>query len=293
MATEILSPTALLPYWASAGNQEVGDNRSPQARKNTVLFLSGVDATVRADRLYYTKSVGPLRCLFLDSNDLVYGPDGHPADLNEPEPGSRAEAQLLWLEAELEQRPGSEGDPRVNPGVTVAFLHHPFIQTSEKHRDEARRLWDYRFRGRTLPEMLTDGGVAVVFCAHAETYERFRLRRADGRELQVVNLSGSPRPSSVLRFRKASQAEDMRGSEMETLREWGWRGLGLWTITQEDATVDPESDQMGLMTVGRDGTLQLEVAFLDPQSSTGFRFRPAVILHRPGPEQVVVPTPEH
>jgi hypothetical protein len=293
MATEILAPAALLPYWACAGNQEVGDNRSPRARANTVLFLSSIDAALRGDRLYYAKSVGPLRCLFLDSNDLVYGPDGHPAELNEPEPGSRAEAQLLWLEGQLGEGPVSPEDSRVHPGVTVAFLHHPFIQSSEKDSDQARRLWDYRFRGRTLPEMLTDGGVSVVFCAHAETDERFRLRRADGRELQVINLSGHPQPSSVLRFRKVAHAENMRGSEMETLREWGWRGLGLWTITQEDAMLDREADPMGLVTVGGDGTLELEVAFLDPQSPNGLRLRPPVILHRPGPEQVVGPTPEH
>ena len=69
----ILSVVNDLPYLLAVGNHEI-DNDDQAAKGHVVEFLGGVigrDA-FRVDQLYYVKTVGSLRLLVLDSNDLVY-----------------------------------------------------------------------------------------------------------------------------------------------------------------------------------------------------------------------------
>ena len=276
MLERILAPAAFLPYWVGVGNHEVHNNRGRKAREHTATFLSSVDGGLTAERLYYAKRVGPGFFVFLDTNDFVYGPEGKPLRGEVP-PGSRPAAQLEWLADTLAAEAAS---PSGAPALVVAVLHHPFLQSSEKHREKSRELWDLRYGGRALPDFLVDAGVDVVLSGHMHTYERYRLRRQDGEELVLVNLSGRPR-SSILPLQASRRAEDLSGREMDTLREWGWRGLGPWKIVQEEAMLTEEADQFAVFEVAPDGSLTMDVRFLAPDSPGGLRITEPTVLRRP------------
>lgn len=255
--TRLLALGPAVPYLVGVGNHEVRENTSAPARANTARFLAGVDSSLSASKLYYRKDAGSVRFYFLDTNDLVYGDTGNQLEMTEPAPGSRAEAQMRWLVDEL-------AAPPADREVRIAIMHHPFVSSSKKHREQARGLWSYRYQGRTLPDILIDGRVSLVLTGHTHTYERFRLRRSDGREFQLINFSGRPRESMLWFGGEAREAQDWRGREEQSLRENGWTGLERWEVRQEEATLGAGSDQFGIVSVGADGRLGLMVHFLEP-----------------------------
>jgi hypothetical protein len=269
--TEVLAPLREVPYWITAGNHELDNNRSPRAREEFARVMQGIDPTLSPDRLYYERWIGPVRFLVLDTNDLIYGERGEGGGV-EPAPGSRAEAQMAWLVERLAET-GADGD-----GPTVACLHHPFLQSSSKHLPQARRLWSYRYQGRTLPEILLEGGVDLVLTGHTHTYERFLLRDGDGRELTLINVSGRPRNGFLWFGAGARRARDLRGEEIAWFSDHGFTGLEGWTVIQEDAMVEDEANQFAVVEVTSAGGVTLEMNYLDPEEPEGLRTEAAVPL---------------
>jgi hypothetical protein len=272
MLAGILSVVPDLAYVVGVGNHEVGNNQEPEARLHTAAFLDYLDDCFSPDRMYYRKDVGPVRFLFLDTNDLTYGDEGERGRAVDPPPGTRAAAQMEWLFAQLADTTGA-------PPTTFAVLHHPFVQTSKKHREQARALWAMTHRDRTLADALLDGGVDVVLTGHTHTYERFRLRRlADGRSLRVVNLSGRPRASFLWIGDGSRRARPIAGKEREWLRDEGWDGVDRWEIAQEDAMTSGDADQFAVIAVEPDGGVLMDLYYLDPAAPDGLRRDPTVRL---------------
>ncbi len=263
LLAQILAPLDSIPYLLAVGNHEVDNNRDPIAREFLAAFLTELDPEISSERFYYKKEVGPLRMIFLDSSDMIYGDGGMLEDPTTPLPGSRAEAQFVWLEEQLADTSWE--------GSTLVAIHHPLIQSSKKHRDQAKALWSYRYKGRTLPDMLLDGGVDLIISGHTHTYERFRLRREDGREMQLVNLSGRPRTAFLWKGDGRRRAQDVAGNELSWLAEEGWRDLEGWRIFQEEAMLEDEADQFGLFAVDPGGEIWLEMHFLDDERPDGIR----------------------
>ena len=147
---KILSPVADLPYLVAVGNHELKPKQSKSGgRRNTATFLAGVDPDFSPDRMYYAKTVGPVRFLFLNSNDFPAAYD--------PQPGvaARSRAQMDWLEEQLQ----------TDTYMTIALMHHPFVQSCDKHQEQATRIWNYEYpdRGsRTFAEILIEGGVDLA-----------------------------------------------------------------------------------------------------------------------------------
>jgi hypothetical protein len=252
----LLSKVRRLPYLVAAGNHEVGQSQPGPARPNTAKFLSPVDPAISPDRLYYEKVVGRVRFLFLDSNDLVYQPDPKKG-VREREIERRSHAQLDWLIRELT-------DPAFPPsGTTVVVMHHPFVQSSRKHRGQSQGLWSLRYHGRLLPEIFADHGVDLVLVGHTHTFERFTLTRRDGRGFHLINLSGKPEPSFLWFGAGERRAQEIHGDATAWLYEKGWRDLDGWTITQNDVMVEDEEDQIGLFTVDADGGVTVSMRFLE------------------------------
>lgn len=248
-----------LPYLVAVGNHELDNNRTPKARSNTATFLGYLDPGFSPERMYYRKDIGSLRLYGLDSNDLVYGETGESDGTETPAVGSRTAAQLDWLAADLAA--GASDTSR----FTVVALHHPLVQSSSKHRADAASLWNLDWKGRRIADILLDGGVDLVLVGHTHTCERFRLTRADGRSMALVNLSGRPRTGFLWFGRDERRARDIRGREMKWLEENGWRGLADWTIVQEDLMPDPGQNQFAIIDVGpREATLTIH--FLDAES---------------------------
>jgi len=268
MLRDILSPVKDLPYLVSLGNHETKNNSSPEARENSAAFLAYLDPMITKDRFYYQKQIGQVRFIFLDTNDLVYGDDGSAAGATEPLPGSRAEAQMAWLVEQL----GSEPiETAKSFSSTVVVMHHPFIQSSKKHRSSSIALWEYAYQGRTLPDILLDGGVKMILVGHTHTYERYLLERNDGRQMHLVNLSGRPR-TGWLRFgERDRRAHDISGEEADWLTEAGWRGLDRWEIGQVEVMAEDETDQFALFSVDNEGSLTLNMFYLDDEMAAGWR----------------------
>ena len=253
MLAGLLGRVRRVPYLVAVGNHEVDENRRGPARANTAAFLSSIGESLSAERLYYRKVVGGVRFLFLDSNDLVYR-EGSRVD--EAGVERRAHAQMEWLTREL-------SDTAFGPNTTtIVVMHHPLIQSSEKHRGQARELWNYRFHGRRLADIFADGGVDLVLAGHTHTYERFRVARSDGRGFHLINLSGKPEPWFLWFGDGARRAHGLRGNEEAWLYTKGWRGLSGWSVAQEEVMVKDEFDQCGIFTVEADGGVTLSVSFL-------------------------------
>lgn len=249
----VLRKVQSLPYLAAAGNHEVDQNARGPARANVAAFLASIGEPITPDRLYYKKVVGRVRFLFLDSNDWVYD-RGFGVDAEAVAP--RAHAQLDWLVREL-------ADPAFGPSATtVVVMHHPFIQSSAKHRDQARKLWNLRYHGRSLEDIFADGGVDLVLVGHTHTYERFTVTRKDGRGFHLINLSGKPEPSFLWFGDGQRRAQDLRGNEAGWLFSHGWTGLDGWTVTQNEVVTKDEVDQCGLFHVDGDGGVTLSMCFL-------------------------------
>jgi hypothetical protein len=259
----ILAPLDSIPYLVAVGNHEVDNNRDPLAREFLAAFLASMDSVITPERFYYKKEIGPLRLICLDTSDMVYGDKGFADWSDSLQPGLRAAEQFAWLAAELADTTWK--------GSTIVAAHHPLIQSSRKHRKQAQALWSYRYQGRTLPDMFLDGGVNLVISGHTHTYERFRLRREDGRELHIVNLSGRPRTSFLWKGDGRRRAKEIAGTEIEWLADKGWRDLEGWRIFQEEAMVEDEADQFGLFTVDPGGDIWLEMFFLDEDRPDGLR----------------------
>ena len=123
-------------------------------------------------------------------------------------------------------------------------MHHPFLQSSSKHRAQARALWSLTAAGRTLAALFAESGVDLVLVGHTHTYERFRVTRADGRGFQVVNLSGRPKGAFLGLGAGARRAHRIApGGEARFLADHGWRDLDGWTIVQEEAMTRDEANQ--------------------------------------------------
>lgn len=252
----LLNKVGRLPYLVAVGNHEVHNNVRGPSRANTAAFLSSIGEPLTQDRLYYRKVVGRVRFLFLDSNDLVYY-EGRDIDTKAVQ--QRAHEQLGWLVHEL-------ADPAFGPNATtVVVMHHPFIQSSEKHREQARDLWNLRYYGRRLPDILADGGVDLVLVGHTHTYERFTVSRKDGRGFHLINLSGKPTPSFLWFGAGLRRAENIGGNEAGWLYRHGWQGLEGWTVVQNEAMTKHEVDQCALFSVDPDGGVSFSMCFLGKQ----------------------------
>jgi hypothetical protein len=270
MLREILGPVRHLPYLVAVGNHELESNRPCPARANTAAFLSYLDAEFSTQRMYYRKDIGPVRFLFMDGTDLVRGDAGELESPACPAEGSRARGQMEWLVEQLEEEGG--GTYR----TTVVGLHNPLIQSSKKHRRDALTLWKYEYDGRRLPDILLDGGVDLVLVGNTHTYERFLLRRSDGRQLRHINISGRPRTDLNWFRDRTRRPKDISGREGEWLTAKGWQNLAGWEIVQEEAMTKDAANQFGLFTVEADGGLLMETYYLDPESPTGTRRSPRV-----------------
>lgn len=268
----ILEPLAHLPYLVAVGNHELNNNGTPQSRENTARFLSYLDPALADGHFYYRKDLGTTRLLFLDTNQLVYGVEGEREECPPTiEPGTPAGRQFAWLVAQLALGAGEAPNGRSaastavdTPARTIVILHHPFVQSSKKHRPQGRSLWNATYEGRRLADILADAGVDLVLTGHTHTYERFRLTREDGQSFSVVNLSGRPRNDFLWFGAKARRARDIRGVERERLRDWGWTDVDRWQIKQEEVMLKrDEANQFGVFEVTTDGEIHLETFFVD------------------------------
>lgn len=240
---EILSVVDGLPYLLAVGNHEIDDD-DLAAKGHVVEFLGDVIGRdqFREERLFYAKTVGPLRLLVLDSNDLVYPARGSCRERYSA--GTRGSEQLSWLADELS---------RAWNGPTVVAFHHTMILSASKHEGHARCLWNgsYAAHGdRTLPEILIDGGVDVVLTGHTHTYEVLRLSRG-GREMLSVNVSGTSGGSRLAR----------RVSEpLSDFADRGW-DLSGWTAVSQGAFMPPDNivNQFGLLSVDASGGLDCAI----------------------------------
>ena len=244
-----------LPYFVAVGNHELrpekGGDTSPHARRNTARFLGPPYTTAR---MYFSKQVGKVRFLFLDTNDVpgVYPDlaerDGDAAD--------RGREQLAWLRQEL--------DEEVHP--TVVLSHHAFVQSPRKHRDHATILWNRRhdaFDGRTMPEMLIDAGVGLVLSGHVHSYEVFELARG-GHTMWSVNASGKP-TGSWFRRPWTRMPADWRTHELDNMRDKGFRTrVDQWSVTQLSFMTDEtKRNQYALVTVDGRGSMHLKLRAVD------------------------------
>jgi len=248
----LLATVADVPYLVGVGNHELlpenGAEERSRAHQNTAAFLGEDYAT---DRMFFTKQVGPVRLLFLNTNDLpgVY-PDLHDKD---PAAAARAAEQLQWLEREL----------RTEVHPTIALSHHAFVQSAGKHRGHANALWNHVYDdhgGRTLPEILVDGGVDLVLSGHVHSFEAFELER-NGRQMWSVNASG--RPTGW--FSGSRMPNNWQGRELERLDDAGFKTrLDEWGVTQlAFMTDDTKRDQFALVSVDASGQLQIEIRDVD------------------------------
>lgn len=240
-----------LPYLVAVGNHELKPKQSRSTgRENTAAFLAGTDPDFSPERMYYAKTIGPVRFLFLNSNDLPGAYD--------PQPGvsERNRAQMDWLEKQLQ----------MDAPATIALMHHPFVQSAGKHRDQAKTIWNYEYverNGRTLPEILLEGGVDLVVTGHVHSYEAFLLER-DGGRLWFLNVSGKPAGLTA----GSRTPSDWSGKEMTELakHEFTTR-LREWQITHKDYMHgDEKENQFAVITVDREGNFDIEVHFLKPSS---------------------------
>lgn len=274
---EILRPVSHLPYLVGIGNHEKNDNKNPEALENTAAFLEYLDEEFSSSRMYYRKDIGSARFLFMDTSDMIYGDAGEGRGEGMVH-GSRAGAQMEWLIDELADCADDPG------GATILVMHHPIVQSSKKHRAQSAYLWGHSYAGKTVAEILLDGGVDLILTGHTHTYERFVISDQDRRTMQLVNISGRPRgglmwlgPLGRLWGGGVTRrAADIAGREGDWLSSRGWEIPSGWSISQADAMRGDESDQIGIFTVEEDGGILLEMAFLDEEAPAGLRRTAAV-----------------
>jgi hypothetical protein len=112
-------------------------------------------------------------------------------------------------------------------------------------------------------DLLVDAGVDLILSGHTHTYELFRLRRADGRQLWHLNLSGRPRGAWLGLGAWERRATDIRGQEAAWLDRKGFDELPGWSIEQTEVMLSPERDQYAVFAVGPAGELSVRVCFFD------------------------------
>ena len=234
-----------LPYLVAVGNHELeyrGRQNHREARKITAAFLASMHPDFKPDRMYYQVTIGKVRFLFLDTNSFVYA-DEPPLD------------QIEWLDAALRQE--------VEP--TIVVMHHPFVLSAWKHREHALKLWNSEYQWdpeseavrQSLPERLIEGGVDLVLMGHVHNYEAFVLERGQRRML-AFNLSG--RPAGWYKGQRRAQDWSRRDAKRE-LKARGFERVEGWkTLQQLDfMSKQEEGNQYGLVTVGPEGVLGIEV----------------------------------
>ena len=266
---DILAPLSAYPYLVGVGNHEVHNNASGRAREHLARFLGpSLDEDFTAQRMYYRQDVAGIRMLFLDTNDLVYGPQGEFTGVDGL--SYRGRAQLRWLAGELADHRGTH--------VTIAVLHHPLISSSTKHRAQSQKLWSLRYHGRTIAQMLADADVDLVLTGHTHTYERFRITAPSGESFQMINVSGRPRASFLWFGKESRQARAISGREVEFLRRAGWRDLEGWSFEQLDAMLGSGANQwVQLHLPGQDeptAQIEAEVFYLIDRGRTGAKPAP-------------------
>lgn len=246
----ILARAKNLPYLVGVGNHELNNNATALARQNTATFLKPIDSVIDPGRLYYVKKIGRVRFLFLDSNDLVYE-TGAAAS-------RRRNAQLSWLVEQLRSSPDKPGSS------TIVVMHHPILQSSQKHREQARALWSLAYNGRSFADILADGGVDILLVGHTHTYERFRAVREDGKGFLLINLSGRPLPVFFGMGDGARRANEIpTGGGRIWFLSRGWQNLTGWDISQEDAMLRRETDQFAVFNVEADGGITMKLRYMN------------------------------
>ncbi len=253
MLKDILEPISLWPYLVAVGNHELNNLEYEESSRHTFQFLSYLDPAFSEERRYYRKDVGPVTFLFLDSNPWIYELPETVTDVTS-ETAPEIYAQFEWLQREQTTEPFQE--------TVVAAFHHPFIQTSKKHRKAAQRLWDLQVDGTFLPEWLLNLEIDALVVGHTHTYERFSIRHL-GRSMQVINVSGRPRTGFLWIGDGARRAKDIRGEESEFLREKGFSRMEAWDVVQEDVMVDNERNQFMRVEVAASGMLTGQVHYVD------------------------------
>lgn len=264
---EILAPLNDLPYLVGVGNHEISYNQHPVARENCAKFLSYLDPSLSAEKLYYKKVIGSVRYLFLDGTDIVVGDNCELEYPDGPVVGSRAEKQLEWLVNELNDD---------SYEITFVVEHFPFLQTSSIHRDQARTLWDYKYNGVTFPDILLNANVDLFLTGHTHTFEILELTRIeDNASLSIMNISGKPSGSPGSKKGMRRRGIDVRGQEDQWFSERGWDLTGYSIKQHQVMTGKEEANQFAVITVMPDGSVVSWAHFMDPD---GVRISNAVML---------------
>lgn len=147
------------PWMPSLGNHEVEQGNGALGYRSYLARyrLPGNDSSA-FDGQWYAFSVGSVRFIATDNNDVVYS-----TDFNFPVRGYSNRAQLRWLERELAQ---ARNDPDID--WIVVFVHFPVMSTAGGAdlgvRQTFQPLWD-RY------------GVDLVLTGHSHDYERMYLTR--------------------------------------------------------------------------------------------------------------------
>jgi hypothetical protein len=251
---DLLAPIRQLPYLLAVGNHELAGERDPRGRQQTEIFLRD---SVRPNfpgasgELHWEWSHGPLRILALDSNRIVYRQKGESSRQHR----ARATAELEWLRERLGEPEGARH--------TILALHHPFVQSSAKHRESAIELWGMEHGGTRLLDLLADAGVDLILTGHTHTYELFRLTREDGRGLWQMNLSGRPRGAWLGLGAWERRATDIRGQETVWLDRKGFDALPGWSVEQTEVMLPPERNQYAVFSVAPSGEVSVRVQFFE------------------------------
>jgi hypothetical protein len=147
------------PWMPSLGNHEVEVGNGTLGYKSYLARYRLPDNDVSgAQGQWYAFTVGSVRFIATDNNDVVYS-----TDFNFPVRGYSKGAQLRWLEREL-------ASARSNPDIDwiVVFVHFPVMSSAGGSdlgvRQTFQPLWD-RY------------GVDLVLTGHSHDYERMYLTR--------------------------------------------------------------------------------------------------------------------
>jgi hypothetical protein len=250
MLAKIMNPLVEYPYLLAVGNHEVHHNSGVEARQNDVTAFANSDPSLAVDRLWRSFDLPFLRMLFLDTNDLIYGPEENEGSVTDH---PRVKQQFSWVVDSL----ASED---MRPIVVV--MHHPPISSSKKHKKNAAKLWSMRWRNQTLIEILADGGTDLLLTGHTHTYERFYLQSPLGNVMHSVNISGRPRDSVFWWGSGKRRARDWSEDTMQQLADAGWRDLEGWQIEQRDAMLGDQQNQWAMLHVTPEGRLGIAMFYL-------------------------------
>jgi hypothetical protein len=193
-----------IPVFPVLGNHEYWTRREPALRNALARF-----PRLAASR-WYTETYGPLRLVFLDSNESALGAAAW-----------REEAR--WLDAELER---ADAEEAVN-GVIV-FVHHPPYTNSTVTGDELH------VRKAFVPPFAAARKTIAMISGHVHSYEHF-VR--GGKAFLVAGGGGGPRVR-LARGAKRRHVDDVfEGPEVRhfhfLLCTPGLSGLGVEVVGLE------------------------------------------------------------